>query len=123
MTTTTCDFVDSLEKLDVGRVQCDLLLKGVITPNRNCEFGLRHGFGTIANVREFQQAVPLCDYEDLRPAIDRMALGESNILVSEPVRRFFVTSGSAAKPKLVPVTSSFIRDKWRAFQAYWGIVR
>jgi len=34
-----------------------------------------------------------------------VANGGQGVLFSEPVRRFFLTSGSSAKQKLVPVTS------------------
>jgi hypothetical protein len=73
----------------------------------------------IGTVDDFRAAVPLCRFEELRPQIDRMIAGEQGVLVTEPVRRFFVTSGSSSLPKYIPVTSSFVRDKWLGFQSYW----
>lgn len=108
---------------DSRLAQRDVLLRRIIPPNAGCEFGRRHGFDRVHSIGDFQQAVPMRSYEDLRPDIERMLAGERAVLVSEPVRRFFITSGSSAKPKFVPVTNSFIRDKWRAFQQYWGMVR
>jgi GH3 auxin-responsive promoter len=77
----------------------------------------------VQSVRDFQNAVPIHNYEGFRRGVERMVHGEQGVLVSEPVRRFFVTSGSTALPKYIPLTSSFIRDKWRAFQTYWNMVR
>lgn len=112
-----------LRSLDPESVQREVLRRRIVQPNERCEFGRKHGFSAIHSVPDFQQAVGLSRYEDLRHDIERMVLGEPGVLVSEPVRRFFITSGSTAVPKYVPVTSSFIRDKWRAFQTYWGMVR
>ena len=51
-----------------------------------------------------------------------MRAGETNVLTSAPVKRYFLTSGSTSKPKHIPVTSSLIRDKSRAFGIYWSLV-
>src|SRR5438445_779730 len=104
------------------QVQAETLLERIVRPNTTCEFGQGHGFSSIKTVREYQRRVPVSRYEDFQPSIQRMLGGEPNVLVTEPVRRFFVTSGSSSRPKHVPVTSSFIRDKSRAFAIYWELV-
>jgi hypothetical protein len=114
-------FLESLG--DCETAQRELLINRLITPNKDCEFGRRSGFSAIRSVSDFRNAVPVRSYEDLSSSIDRMANGERNILTSEPVRRFFITSGSMDKPKYIPVTPSFIRDKSRAFQVFWNLVR
>jgi GH3 auxin-responsive promoter len=111
-----------ISAFDPQRVQREALLR-IVKPNEHCEYGRKHRFAGIGTVAEFQARVPVCRYEDLRPNIERMVQGEPGVLVSEPVRRFFLTSGSTAAPKYIPITSSFVRDKWRAFQTYWGMVR
>jgi GH3 auxin-responsive promoter len=108
--------------VDSETAQRQALLQNVLAANVNCEFGRKHAFASIRSVSDFQRAVPICDYEQLRSDIERMAGGESGVLTSEPVRRFFITSGSMAAPKYVPVTASLIRDKSRAFQIFWKIV-
>ncbi len=101
--------------------QRELLLRRLIAPNERCEFGRNYGFSSIRSVSDYQHAVPVCNYEDLRDPILRIARGENNILTAEPIRRFFVTSGSMAAPKYIPVTPSFIRDKARAFDIFWNL--
>ena len=91
-------------------------------PNRDCEYGCRLGFADIRSVRDFQSRVPIVRYDDLRNDIDRITRGEQGILTCEPVRRFFLTSGSTADPKHIPVTDAFIRDKRRAFSIFWDSV-
>lgn len=103
--------------------QSDTLLRKAVWPNANSGFGKRHDFNLIRTVQDFRHAVPVCRYDDIQPHIERMLEGEQGVLVSEPVRRFFITSGSTAKPKYVPLTNSFIRDKWRTIQAFWALVQ
>ena len=112
-----------LGSADPASAQREALLRRIVRPNEGCEFGRRHGFAAIHSVSDFQAAVRVSRYEDFRQDIQRMVHGEAGVLVSEPVRRFFITSGSTALPKYIPLTSSFIRDKWQAFQTYWGMVR
>ena len=100
-------------------LQDSCLRERIVGPNRECEYGRRYGFASIATIRDYQHAVPIVRYSEIAYEIDRMAGGEAGVLVTEPVRRFFLTSGSSAAPKLIPVTSSFIGDKSRAFGMYW----
>jgi GH3 auxin-responsive promoter len=99
------------------------VLRRVVAKNQDCEFGRRHDFASVRSISDFRRAVPVCGYEDLRNDIERMAQGEPDVLTSEPVRRFFLTSGSMASPKYIPVTPSFVRDKSYAFQIFWNVVR
>lgn len=103
-------------------VQRSTLLSKIVGPNTSCEFGKRHDFSAIKTIEDYRKAVPLTNYEGLRADIDRMRAGETNVLTSAPVKRYFLTSGSTAKPKYIPVTSSLIRDKSRAFGIFWSLV-
>jgi hypothetical protein len=114
---------DFLRSFADSRTAQHEVLQRLVETNASCEFGRRHGFEAIRSISDFQRAVPVCGYEDLRGDIERMAQGEAGVLTSEPVRRFFITSGSLAAPKYIPVTPSFIRDKSRIFQIFWNLVR
>jgi len=114
-------FLGGLERPQVAQEEC--LLKRIVDPNRNCEYGRNHGFGLICSVEDYRQAVPICQYEDLQENIERMKSGEVGVLVSEPVKRFFLTSGSTSVPKFIPVTNAFIGDKLRAFGIYCDPLR
>jgi GH3 auxin-responsive promoter len=107
---------------DSRTVQREVLHK-VVAANKSCEFGRRHAFASIQSVSDFRRAVPVAEYENFRNDIGRMSSGEAGVLTSEPVRRFFITSGSTSKPKYVPVTPSFVRAKSYAFQTFWNLVR
>ena len=46
----------------------------------NTEFGKDHNFSDIKNYKDFQNQVPIRDYEALKPYVDRVVAGEKNIL-------------------------------------------
>jgi hypothetical protein len=103
-------------------LQESALLERVVAPNAGSEYGRRHAFDAIRTVRDYQKAVPIVRYADIAAEIERAVGGEPGVLVTEPLRRVFLTSGSSAKPKTIPVTSSFIGDKSRAFGLYWAFL-
>lgn len=98
------------------------LLDRVVRPNENSEYGKSYGFDRIRTARDYQQRVPIVTYADLEPWIARIIRGDTGVLTCEPVRRFFATSGSTGAAKTIPVTSSLIADKARAFGVYWGLL-
>jgi hypothetical protein len=73
-------------------------------------YGKRHSFGEIVNYEQFVERVPVNQYKDLQPYIDRELKGTSNVLYPEPIKAVIATSGSTGKPKLVPYISSFLKD-------------
>lgn len=98
------------------------LLERVIQPNAETDFGRRHHFAQLRSYEDYRSAVPIRGYEGFRADCERIVAGEANVLTAEPVKRFFMTSGSSNKPKLIPVTNSFVREKSRAFGIYWSLV-
>lgn len=114
-------FLAGLE--DPKAVQSKLLLEQIIAPNVDCDFGRKHGFDKVASVEDYQRAVPIGSYDAFSSMIDRVVQdGEQGVLTRASVKRFFLTSGSTAKAKYIPVTSWFVRQKSRAFGIYWSAV-
>lgn len=112
-------FLDGLGRPE--EVQTRTLLDTIVRPNEGSHFGRTHGFDQVRSIDEYRSAVPIQGYEGFRPLVDRIVAGEEGVLTTEPVRRFFMTSGSTAKPKYIPVTSSFVKHKSRAFGIYWSL--
>jgi hypothetical protein len=89
------------------------LLKGILYRNAETQFGRANGFSSIRSAHEFQQRVPLHDYEAYSSYIERMSKGEHNVLACEPTLLFEPTSGSSGAQKLIP----YNRKLRRQFQA------
>jgi hypothetical protein len=113
-------FLAGLEQPEL--VQEQVLRSLVVDPNVESEFGRAHGFANITSIAEYQRAVPIRKYEGFAAQIERIVAGEQGVLTTEPVKRFFLTSGSTATAKYVPVTNAFVRAKSRAFGIYWAEV-
>ncbi len=88
---------------DPVKVQKKVLLE-FINRNKDTEYGKKYHFSSIRSVDEYRKCVPLADYEDLRPYVNRMAKGEQNVLIADEPTFFAITSGTTSKPKLIPVS-------------------
>ncbi len=79
-------------------------LRAICELNAGTEFGAEHNFASVRTLADFAARVPVCDYEELRPRIQRMLQGERNVLLAEPVELFARTSGTSGEPKFIPST-------------------
>jgi hypothetical protein len=116
----TEQFLTSVD--DLAQVQENLLQTEILVPNRHCDYGRQYGFAGIGDFNAFRREVPLVDYEDLRPWVERMAAGEAAVLTSQRPLAFFKTSGTSTHPKLIPVTRGLASQKIRAFAIFWELL-
>ncbi|MDQ8003550.1 MAG: GH3 auxin-responsive promoter family protein [Pedobacter sp.] len=67
-------------------------------------FGVDHYFSEIKNYQDFKANIPLRDYEDLKPYIERVVAGEPDILWKGKPLYFAKTSGTTSGVKYIPLT-------------------
>lgn len=94
------------------------LLDWLLRANASSAYGRKYGFSQLRNAREFQRAVPIVDYDELRPWIERIKAGEQAVLTEEPVLMLEKTSGSSSAAKYIPYTSSLRKEFQRAVGAW-----
>ena len=82
------------------------LLNRLLAANRDTAFGRCHGFSSMATTKDFQEGVPVGDYETYRPWIDQVIQGEHRVLTADQPYMFTLTSGTGGQPKLIPVNRS-----------------
>jgi len=83
----------------------------LITAGQHTLFGRRFNFAAIQNLADFKKAVPISEYSDLQPFIDRMMKGEENVLWNTPVLWFAKSSGTTSdKSKFIPVSDESLKD-------------
>jgi hypothetical protein len=99
------------------RFQSQKLLE-IIRANENTAFGKAHNFSRIKSIEDYQSAVPMNRYEDLVPYIEALLEGRTNQLTAESAFMFATTSGTTAKPKLIPITERHMSDYTHAFQVH-----
>lgn len=91
-------------------IQDEMLYK-LLDKASGTEFGESHQFSTITTVGEFQKRVTLQTYEDIKPWVERLRLGEKNLLWPGETKWFAKSSGTTSeKSKFIPVTKESLED-------------
>lgn len=87
------------------------VLQDLVTAAQYTEFGKRYNFSRLFTVREFKKNVPIHEYDDIKPYINRMMAGEENILWNTPVKWFAKSSGTTSdKSKFIPISDESLHD-------------
>ena len=105
-------YVSSSIRKDAGHaIECQVkVLNRLVNAGQHCIYGKAHRFKEIGSYQDFQQHVPLVDYEDIRPLIERIASGENNILWPGLPIYFAKTSGTTSGTKYIPITRDSISN-------------
>ena len=80
------------------------VFKSLISDAASTKFGVDHGFTSINSHEDFVKRVPVRDYEALRPYVDKVVAGESDILWKGNPLYFAKTSGTTSGAKYIPIT-------------------
>ena len=70
----------------------DDMFNMLIEAANNTEFGIEHQFDKIRNKDDFARLVPLREYDDLKPYIDKIIKGEQNVLWPTEIKWFAKSS-------------------------------
>jgi hypothetical protein len=112
--------ISSLARMRMWRIQAWMnnpieaqrdVLQSLVTAAQYTEFGKKYNFSKLFTVRAFKQTVPVHEYEDLKPYINRIMNGEQNILWNTPVYWFAKSSGTTSdKSKFIPISDESFED-------------
>jgi hypothetical protein len=80
------------------------ILYHLIETGRKTAFGKEHSFADINNYQAFKEHVPIADYEQIKPWIDRIKAGEKDVLWPGRPVYFAKTSGTTSGAKYIPIT-------------------
>ncbi|HCO66711.1 MAG TPA: hypothetical protein DIT04_03005, partial [Dysgonomonas sp.] len=82
------------------------ILRYLLKSGSNTFIGAEFGFDSIKNKDDYRKKVPVFEYEDLRPYLDKILIEKKqNILWNKPVEWFAMSSGTTQdKSKYIPVT-------------------
>ncbi len=86
----------------------DNILKSLIKTGKTTEFGKDAGLDKLSTYEELKQAVPIRDYEQMRPWIDKIKEGKHNVLWKGKPIYFAKTSGTTSGTKYIPITKDSI---------------
>lgn len=95
------NFIRRTRHVDVVQ---ESFLRSLLQTHQHTAFGREHGFTDLRTIDQFQERIPVQPYRAFAPYTERMANGEPNVLVSDPLIYFNISSGSTGQKKLIPVT-------------------
>ena len=91
------------------------LIERILKDNQTTVFGLEYSFASIKDLNDYRKKVPLAESKDVQPYVHRMHFGgESNVLISADVAKYFLTSGTSSGPATI-VPCSAVDLKFKAF--------
>ncbi|GAA4273229.1 GH3 auxin-responsive promoter family protein [Aquimarina gracilis] len=82
------------------------VFKNLLETAKNTQFGKDHDFQNIKTYSDFAERVPIRDYEQLKPYVDRVVNGEKDILWPGKPLYFAKTSGTTSGAKYIPLTAA-----------------
>jgi hypothetical protein len=94
------------------------LWKQLIEAGRHTEWGMIYDYRSLRQPEDYAKQVPLQTYEELKPYIERMMMGEKDVLWNGTVKWFSKSSGTtSSKSKYIPVSRQnlyqcHIRGTW-----------
>ena len=101
--------IDLFRKYPV-EVQSELLTK-MMDSAASTEFGKRYNFASILSHTAFKNEVPLQEYADVKPYVDRLMNGEQHLLWPGETKWFAKSSGTTSgRSKFIPVTRDSLMD-------------
>ena len=80
------------------------LLEGLVKKAKNTQFGIDHHFKNIKTYQDYKRLVPIVDYEDLKPYVEKTLEGQENILWPGKPLYFCKTSGTTSGEKYIPIS-------------------
>ncbi len=107
---------DRLEEIQENRVMPydaqNEQLFDLITDAAATEWGKEHDFQSIHSYEDFRQRLPLQQYEDIKPFIQRMMVGETNLLWPGQCKYFVPANHKKSSSNFLPVTRDALVDNF-----------
>ncbi len=90
------------------------VFENLITTAQQTAFGKDHNFEGINSFSDFAKQVPIRDYEELKPYVNRVVDGEKDILWPGKPLYFAKTSGTTSGAKYIPLTKESMPNHIKA---------
>ena len=112
------DFVSNIKsKSKIRETQVKILLE-ILKTNKNTEYLKIFETGSqILNaenekelIEKFQNKIPIVNYENIKEFVEKEKSGENNVLLSDKIKLFELTSGSTSDVKYIPYTEKFLKS-------------
>ncbi|MCP9768402.1 hypothetical protein EGI22_10800 [Lacihabitans sp. LS3-19] len=85
-------------------------MQKLVAEAQQTAFGKDHNFSQIKTYEDFKKQVPVRDYEELKPYIERILKGESDVLWKNKPLYLAKTSGTTSGVKYIPISKESIHN-------------
>ncbi len=86
-------------------------LNWLLSSAKNTEWGNLYDYKSIDTPEQYKERVSINQYDDLKPYIDRLRMGEQNILWPQEIKWFAKSSGTTSeKSKFIPMSEDAIEE-------------
>ena len=112
------DFVSNIKsKSKIRKTQVKILLE-ILKTNKNTEYlktfetesQILNAENEKELIEKFQNKIPIVNYENVKEFVKREKSRESNVLLSDKIKLFELTSGSTSDVKYIPYTEKFLKS-------------
>ena len=112
------DFVSNIKsKSKIRETQVKILLE-ILKTNKNTEYlktfetesQILNAENEKELIEKFQNKIPIVNYEDIKEFVEKEKSGENNVLLSDKIKLFELTSGSTSDVKYIPYTEKFLKS-------------
>ena len=112
------DFVSNIKsKSKIRETQVKILLE-ILKTNKNTEYlktfetesQILNAENEKELIEKFQNKIPIVNYEDIKEFVEKEKVGKSNVLLSDKIKLFELTSGSTSDVKYIPYTEKFLKS-------------
>ncbi len=86
----------------------DAILKALVKTGKSTDFGKAHRLESVNTHQDFIDAVPIRDYEQMKPYIESIKEGKHNVLWKGKPIYLAKTSGTTSGVKYIPITKDSI---------------
>ena len=90
------------------------VLQRLLKTATNTAFGKDHNFSEINNYEDFKSQVPVREYEELKPYVERVKNGELDVLWKGKPLYFAKTSGTTSGAIYIPLTKESLAYQIKA---------
>ncbi|HMB00304.1 MAG TPA: GH3 auxin-responsive promoter family protein [Spirochaetota bacterium] len=95
------------------------VLQDILAYAADTVYGREHNFASIRTFADYQKNVPVNNYDNLAPYVNRHKQGEENVLFPGKPLMYAATSGTTRAPKWVPVTRKYYDEVYAGMSKLW----
>jgi hypothetical protein len=99
------------------------VLKGFLNIYAQTDYGNRHNAASIENIDDYRKAFPIITYDDCKPIIQKVMVGDVKLFLNEDPVGWAITRGTTGdEPKFIPMTPTDLRMRVSAGRAMMNYV-